>query len=611
MDIVDSSSLSDDFGRIIMPPPEVADDDTNDLLKRADQLASVEPDAAAHADDADWSQLPAELLERIWDLLISMPNVLACTLRQLDKARAALFSGPEHTRVRLSRFVPPYAFSARWAASGALRSFTLARRLQLLRLTAASGCVPNMEAALAAAACMPTSGVLGAAAAAGQLHMCEWLLQRGCPASGALEAAAGAGQLAACRWLIARRAVPLDPKAAKRAVDAAAAGGHWRLAEALAETDPHHFPRQLLAAQPRLLSLVAHGCDLATLQALHGEWHHHRWGLDAILAAAAASPTTDWRAKVEWLEGVCGYRQSVEACAAAAALPDARERLAWLEGRGYTLDDYRFRACEAPRQAVTRGDLDLLQYLWEELGLYHGRDGSWRDSRRSGHDAAESAARGGHVHVLAWMAERGLGGALLGSAVLDAAAAAGSLEAMAWLRGRGCHWATRAWVAAAGGGAEAALEWLAEHGCPFPDNGSPFVTACHNGDTATVNALARLGCPWGPPGQLFKKVLDKRIGGGAAAAAGGGGAGGPGSATSTTSTMTSSFFPASWLGAVRALLAAGCPLRPGGAAEAEARKLRDPTERRELLADLAELRRRRVQQDKGRQEEGVQGGQRG
>ncbi|KXZ51140.1 hypothetical protein GPECTOR_13g627 [Gonium pectorale] len=111
-----------------------------------------------------------ELVERFASFL--HPNVVICTLRCVDKATAKQFGGrPEFATVRLSQAVPPHAFAARWASPGAMRDLTLARRKEVLCLTAASGVVANLEVAIDAAGMLldayQLTALLHAAAAAG------------------------------------------------------------------------------------------------------------------------------------------------------------------------------------------------------------------------------------------------------------------------------------------------------------------------------------------------------------------------------------------------------------------------------------------------------------
>ncbi|KXZ43754.1 hypothetical protein GPECTOR_81g204 [Gonium pectorale] len=129
-----------------------------------------------------------ELVERYANSL--HPYDVTCTLRAVDKATAEQFRGrPQFASVRLSQPTPPQAFAARWAPPGAMRDLNLEQRKQLLRPTAVSGVVANLEVALEAVGWVPDwqqlSDLLKAAAAAGRAdsvrghsELADWLLQK-------------------------------------------------------------------------------------------------------------------------------------------------------------------------------------------------------------------------------------------------------------------------------------------------------------------------------------------------------------------------------------------------------------------------------------------------
>lgn len=157
-------------------------------------------------------------------------NEVATTLRLVNKACARLL--PSYVHVKLSRPVPHHAFVESWCSPSAMRLMSLRRRLQLLHLTAASGCLDNLQAALRTAGWDPSASIdflgisdlLAAAAKAGHLHMCQWLQNHGCPWKGSLYAAAEAGQREVCEWMLAA-GCPWDPQA----IFGAAYGGHMEL----------------------------------------------------------------------------------------------------------------------------------------------------------------------------------------------------------------------------------------------------------------------------------------------------------------------------------------------------------------------------------------------
>ncbi|KXZ46016.1 hypothetical protein GPECTOR_48g449 [Gonium pectorale] len=194
-----------------------------------------------------WPQLLPELAERIVGCLSC--NDVAAAFRQVNKATAEAFSGPQHTIVRLSEPVPPHAFAAHWLAPGATRGLNLVRRRKLVRLVAASGVLPNMEVMLQAAGFYGAAAeALNEAALAGQLLMCQWLwdqLANGADdladprgeynASSALAFAACGGHRHVCEWLLAL--VDRVSPSAENLVYAAASRGHVDLAEWLLQQD--------------------------------------------------------------------------------------------------------------------------------------------------------------------------------------------------------------------------------------------------------------------------------------------------------------------------------------------------------------------------------------
>ncbi|GLC57822.1 hypothetical protein PLESTB_001270600 [Pleodorina starrii] len=269
-------------------------------------------------------------------------------------------------------------------------------RRQLVCLTAASGRLDNLEVAIAAANCALTGKMLEAAAAAGQLHACQSLRDRGCPWGDSLLQAARAGHRDTCEWLLAA-GCPWSPDA----VYAAASGGHpdlmdWLLLLQHRNKPPTPASPRVVAAA--LLLAAAAGLDLAALQQLHGKWvkgpddgrsvrHIDRWEWCHIVAAAAGSPAPDWRAKVEWLEAqlpeACEpspdavWRAAVTATAIATRRKppgghkendddaDALSRLAWLRQRGYPLLFDR----KGIDEVAGRGHVAVLTYLLADSGV--------------------------------------------------------------------------------------------------------------------------------------------------------------------------------------------------------------------------------------------------
>ncbi|KXZ53498.1 hypothetical protein GPECTOR_7g948 [Gonium pectorale] len=480
----------------------------------AQQRTAAEP-VAQDWSRCVWPLLPPELAERIvgkldrYDILVSF--------RRVNKATARHFSGP-HTRVRLSKPVPPHAFAAHWLAPGATRDLNLERRRQLVRLVAASGVQANLEMALQAAGFVEAATeALKSAAGAGNLPMCQWLqdYSRSCGDGEfvqrndhvAWRAAAGGGHRHVCNWLF----LLTDCQPDEDAVPAAARAGHVGLA--------HELYRSILSVtvDDKYLSGVAHGCDLAALQRVlqrfFGQPPYRLHAYHGLLADAAGSPTPDWAAKVEYLEAY-GLLHSAQAVEAAAALPndgEALARLTWLRGRGYPLEP------DALSAAARSGNTAALQYLLAEApadvvrsvqqwAAYDGamgghlavlqalRAAGWPVHRHLA-VAATGAARGGHLHVLAWLLSEQWPEAphpplLQKPGLFALAAGSGSVELLAWLREHGCPLDGDAFPAAVKAGCEAALEWLVGQGCPIEvDDDAPPASL------PLLRGLLEAGCP--------------------------------------------------------------------------------------------------------------------
>ncbi|KXZ49623.1 hypothetical protein GPECTOR_20g480 [Gonium pectorale] len=487
-------------------------------------------------------QLPVELTELIVRSL--HPNEAATSFRLVNKAAATQFRGPDHTTVRLSQPVPPHAFAAHWLAPGATRGLNLYHRKLLLRLTAASGIVANLEVAVQAVGfdlARDICGLAKSAASAGSLESCRWLKERWCQnseqlhwygiTSSILNASARAGHRHVCEWLLGAEVLPEQWAASltREAALAAARGGLSDLADWLLErlkrgvgvAESERSEAEVVewrSIHVSFLAPTAEGCDLAALQRLFrrcglGQLPGAVWTKTEILDAAAGSRTPDWAAKVEWLEAQ-GCLPSSIAVGATAGLPDDGEalaRLTWLQGRGYPLAQRSmltaagagnvatlqhvvhnlaaqlgvaaFQEClQCAAEAAARGGhLAALQVLWSARG-----EAKWRQ-------ASLAAAGRGHLHVLAWLIETVRARAVrLDGKLFRWAASSGSVELMAWLRERGCVWGDKALVAAAESGCEEAVEWLVERGCPLSGAYQAYEAASRNGDQAMLRCLRRL-----------------------------------------------------------------------------------------------------------------------
>ncbi|KXZ52865.1 hypothetical protein GPECTOR_8g247 [Gonium pectorale] len=460
---------------------------------------------ATPAEDADttprcasrvFAQLPPELTELIVSRLD--PNQVACCVRPLNRAAAAQFAAPCHTTIRLSRPVPPHAFSAHWLTPGAVHDLSLRRRNELLSFTAYTGVLENLQVAVRAVGWEPSYeafDVHDAVCYLASKRSHEWLSARGCPVDptnisymDVLSAAASGGHAHVCDWLCAHAPgwAPGDLEVAARA---AACSGHLTLADSLLQraggSGAGGGPSE--ESQFRMVASVALGCDLASLRDRidAGGWGQLESDPDGcrkhLLAAASSSPTPDWGAKVEWLEAQ-GCPRSVDAAEAAVGHTeeeyDTVARLTWLRDRGYPIDG---AAVEA---ASYTGNVAAVKFLLAELPyvdpLRVACPAAWfghlevlqalrgAGLQVPGRSAALCAADGGHLHVLMWLMEDlGEEAVPLDEELFDRAAGSGSVELMAWLRQRGFPWGVAALPQAAGSGCETAVAWLLEQGCPM------------------------------------------------------------------------------------------------------------------------------------------------
>ncbi|GFR50309.1 hypothetical protein Agub_g12501 [Astrephomene gubernaculifera] len=472
------------------------------------------------------------------------PNDIALGFRLINKAAAAQFS--HYTVLKLSLPSPHAVFIARWCSPGAMRSLTLERRRKFLCLTAASGSLDNLRAAITAAGIMTYNEVSEAAAAAGQLHICLWLQQEGWLVGDPMAAAAGRGHREVCEGLLAA-----GYEATYSAAGAAARGGHaelmvWLLGLVRPLPDPEddRYERWEVDCE------AVWGCDLETLKRLFPN------GMPAIpqmpeaddsededqfiveeewevlvasrLVNAAASPTPDWQAKVKWVESQGVPRECNWANSEVVCHPYALERLTWLWQNGYDIGDILLLA-----ETIRAGNTAALEYLLGEVGVpldwhQYGVDAAANRghlamlellSDRTGiplvnapgievANVALSAVRGGHLAVVAWLVERfGPQAVPLSGKLFRGAAYSGNMELLVWLRERGCEWDGTAYVGAAEGGCGQVLEWLKAGGCPMPVDGSPYEAAASHDDHATLTWLLEAGVPVDLE-QLVKRVSN-------------------------------------------------------------------------------------------------------
>ncbi len=472
----------------------------NDSQERLCLLTSGLPEQREPPQHGLGSASPAPLLDilnsDILDRVVSLlpPNDVASGLRLTCRGAAARFRQPATKTVHLSQLVNAQFFAAHWSNSEAWRCLSLRQRQQLLCLVASSGELPNLALVCDRADCPLTPDVLCAAARSGQLDTCRWLrTARACPWDASIWcAAAEGGSLAVCEWLLQQQEQHKPEQAQGKqstlvwddsALVAASAKGHlhvcrWLLAHGCPwhESAPGHAACQghvsvtdaLLAhaaahSPPlhvhlhHLLCGAAQGCSLPDLQRYLATRLPSGEAADSlsdrereeVVAAAAASSTPDWQAKVTWLlscpttpaseddvlaraggEGGChagpGYPRNL--CAESwlewgdlIKVPAAARRLAWLQQQF----GVAWPRQELAHAAALAGDTETLSYIIEAAGgtartLYGG--------------LAHEAAREGHLGVLRLLRDRGC----CVEGAVCAAARGGHLEVVRWLLEEGC-----------------------------------------------------------------------------------------------------------------------------------------------------------------------------
>ncbi|KXZ45252.1 hypothetical protein GPECTOR_56g348 [Gonium pectorale] len=326
-------------------------------------------------------------------------NEVACSLRVVDKATAAMLRSPEFTTVRLSEPVPHHAFAWRWGRPGSMHDLTLARRRELLCLTAASGAADNLALAARACGCPLTNQVAYSAGRAGQLGSCLALEELGCDLRRAVEGAAAGGHQALCveQANMCSHFSPID------CANAAAKGGHADLFQWMLGWD---IEPALHAGGWRFDAQEASRCA-----AWRGHLHVVAWlaetpdlgvALDELLfEGAGQSGSVELMA---WLrERGCPWDVHTFTAAAKSGCEAALE---WLAERGCPMPEDGSPFTEAARSA----DLLTLECL-RRLGCPSGPSGSVVNTFiRSGAHRTEPDARklpNGGLLVLEWLVDAG------------------------------------------------------------------------------------------------------------------------------------------------------------------------------------------------------------
>ncbi|KAG2492110.1 hypothetical protein HYH03_009601 [Edaphochlamys debaryana] len=404
---------------------------------------------------------PSDPVADVW----RSPELLGCVASFLDrshaawsfihvsKAAAAAAHGDSVRQQPVSRTVSlPWALNSGLLASLAGRiharatcyRLTRQQRSELLCRCAAADCSRESLAGAVVAAVLspPPQGVLIAAAAAGRLAVCRWLVEGlGCP---------GLVRLA-CLCLISAAGPGPGVVEEARAWLAPAAREGWSEEEEAkaASGDPGSF----LSVNPEFFS----GPHAALAVARLAQLEPTAYSPSALLSAAEA-----------------GHAEAVRFLLSRGARPDAASRdvVAWAAvpgGHVGVLQALHEAGCISDPfscflAGLYKGSLPVVEWLVEAFGAR---------ALCGGEVALRLAARSGSVQLL-----RALPG------LLDAAAPG-------WVRYRGL-----AWAPAAASGCEEAVEWLARD-CAAPEGHMGYREAASYGDLRMVQRLCRLGCRYG------------------------------------------------------------------------------------------------------------------
>ncbi len=355
----------------------------------------MDPDGASNSTFPP--QLPPALQLRI--LSFQPPNDRALSGRQVSPDAAAALSKDPTCTASLSQPLPLYAVA--WATEAGhqhARQLSFRHKLQMLCTAAASGSEVNLEVAwellqpsvfpemlqrrnqFASTCVFSDPGV--AAVEAGHPHLLPWLLHH-------------------CPGLI-------DPH-----VVLAAAAQHCDLKGLQTAWEPlQKFGRIITSSS----SPTGHTCTLD----------------QRVLNAAAASPTPDAIAKLEWMASAGGGSCRLQASTAeAAARSGDLRRIQWLRDRGCPVG-----GIEVLRRALQHADLVVAQWLVDEAGC--GLPMATMESRQAWKQLLAAAASSSDgVAKLQWLQERGapvLGSdSYAASLLVQQAARAGQLDVVRYV----------------------------------------------------------------------------------------------------------------------------------------------------------------------------------
>ncbi|EFJ49332.1 hypothetical protein VOLCADRAFT_90158 [Volvox carteri f. nagariensis] len=430
----------------------------------------------------------AGFFSRIWtsdilDCVVAFlpPNVVACTIRLVNKLAAEQFK--RYSTTRLSQLVPCHAFRRRWADPSSLRTMTYEERMRFLCLVASSGSIYNLKVAMQSTGLQLHSRILCAAAKAGRIDLCAWLVDEGCPSDAmGLGDAVGYSQSKDLFHFIFSDGIFFDIHVI--ADDDESYGNNadgfvaaiWAALCAAARNGHDDFFRWLLQQLPQIPRLSAHSDSFGIFEPAD---------LFEAVAEGCKLSTLKWLSRRKRLPPLWMGPNGTGCLTAVRMLLEL----------GPT------SVVAAALEAANAGHLHVLQALhaFRHLAQDAAEDGEpekW---------LLHEALVGGHLQVVAWLVEV-LGVDVRNDADLDlmlAAAKSGSLDMVVWLHERGCPWHVDGFMNAVKVGNTAVLEYMAENGCPVPQCGTPYVHAVRVNDLSVMRCLRRLGVQWHPRGRTF------------------------------------------------------------------------------------------------------------
>lgn len=244
-------------------------------------------------------------------------------------------------------------------------------------------------------------------------------------------------------------------------------------------------------------------------------WHAARAGYQNLVEWACAEGCPwDIRAPTAALQGGyvtlfyrlvdVGSPWTVRDCLGAAGVRGDTDAVRWIIARSDPID----KAYEVMANVAGAGQLDALALIADHSHTFCNGLCSWFTLAEveavaaadrvppcpCTDDVVRRAAGGGHMHVLAWLHQRGYRGRWCS---ISAAAHGGHTEVLEWFAGKAHAFDKAIYTAAAAdGGQLGALAWLRAAGCPWDDRVCLYSAA--RGHLHVIEWAIEHGCMWHP-----------------------------------------------------------------------------------------------------------------